>query len=181
MRAGVRNRVEVRAERFEWFVVAMVFEQEVGLDAMVLEVVHLAVLQTVFDDRLVRRNGGMTASGVTHPEEGQVGGELADPATRGRRRYLDPELFAHAVEHLGQGLEAIVSREHVRDDPHWVRAVLGGRRREAAVTEGTVVALHRTVLGRAHAVFRDARALAVGAGDSRLRGMAWSVVRATSC
>ena len=121
------------------------------------------------------------ACGVSQTEEGKVRRELLDPVSSGRRRYAYAKLFANASEYLGEGVESVIPRERLNDDPHRVGAVLRGEWREPAFAERAPEQLHRSVLGGANAVFGKVGAFAVWAHDRGFGGAARGVVRVALC
>ncbi len=113
---------------------------------------------------------------VSQTEEGKVRRELLDPISSGRRRYAYAKLFANTSEYLGEGVESVIPRERLNDDPHRVGAVLGGEWREPAFAERAPEQLHRSVLGGANAVFGKVGSFAVWAHDRGFGGVARGVV-----
>ncbi len=180
MRATLRNGVEVRLEGNELFVLPMCGEKQIGFRAVVLEVVHLAVQESMLEDCMVSWTL-VLACGVSQTEKGKVRRELLDPVSSGRRRYAYAKLFANANEYLGEGVESVIPRERLNDDPHRVGAVLRDEWREPAFAERAPEQLHRPVLGGANAVFGKVGAFAVWAHDRGFGGAARGVVRVALC
>ncbi len=171
MRATLRNGVEVRLEGNELLVLPMCGEEKVGLRSVVLEVIHLSMQEPVLEDCMVCWTLVLACS-VSQTEEGKVRRELLDPVSSGRRRYAYAKLFANASEYLGEGVESVVPRERLNNDPHRVGAVLRGEWREPAFTERAPEQLHRSVLGDANAVFGKVGAFAVWTHDRGFGGAA---------
>ena len=76
MRATLRNGGEVRLEGNELLVLPVCGEKQIGFRAVVLEVVHLAVQESVLEDRLMGWYGWVVSCRVAHPKERKVWSEL---------------------------------------------------------------------------------------------------------
>ncbi len=171
VRTGLRNRVQVGAQRVERFVPAMSREEEIGLRAVVLEVVDLAMKEAVLEDGFACGNG-VPSRGLAQAQEGKVLGKLLQPIPCRRRRYPHAKFFADASDGVGERVESVVSREDLDDNPHRIRSVSRGAGGEPSVAEVTPIELHRSVLGDARAVLGDRCSFAIWAGESRFTGMA---------
>lgn len=129
VRTGLGDGVQGGAQWGERFVPPVRSEQEIGLRAMVLGVVDLAVKEAVLEDGLASWNG-VSPRSLARAKEAKVLGELVNPEPRRRCGYPHAERSADTCRH---GRAFATGAERV-----WSLA-LGARCRDRGVLEESCI------------------------------------------